>query len=311
MTDGDTYGDTYGDTETETNLPVVVGVDGSDDSLAAADLAASEAARRSLPLELIYAFAPAFLARPSSVPPDIPPVAPAPPLPDDELRRHAEEALHSTAQRVRANHPDLPVVTRLRDGYPAGVLTDASRQAALLVVGHRGRGGFAGLLAGSVGVQLASHAACPVIINRGRSIEEHPVVVGVDGSEGAQRAAAFAIEAAAAYGAPLVAMYVWPWEEGWAPEQVQAGSPPPEMPDAPREALRDLAGKHPQVTVHPEVHTQVAAHEALVGASAAARLVVVGSRGRGGFRGLLLGSVSQALIHHAQCPVAVVGPEAA
>lgn len=297
MTDGDI----------ETRLPVVAGVDGSDASLAAALLAAREAELRSLPLELVYAYAPAFLARPSTFPPDLPPVAPGPP--DDELRRSAEEQLHTAAGQVRASHPDLPVVTRLRDGYPAGVLTDASHHATLLVVGHRGGGGFAGLLAGSVGVQLASHAACPVIVTRGDPPDDYPVVVGVDGSEGSYRAAAFAIDAAAAYGVPLVALYAWPWDAGWAPEQVQAGAPPPEMPDAPREALRDLAGKYPQVTVRPEVHAEVAAHEALVGASAAARMVVVGSRGRGGFRGLLLGSVSQALIHHAQCPVAVVGPE--
>jgi nucleotide-binding universal stress UspA family protein len=129
-------------------LPVVAGVDGSAHSLAAVDLAADEAALRTLPLELVYAFAPPFLARSATVPPDLPPVAPGPEFPDEELRRHAQQVLHDAGARVHSAHPDLPVITRLRDGHPAGVLTDASGQATLIVVGHRGRGGFSGLLAG-------------------------------------------------------------------------------------------------------------------------------------------------------------------
>src|SRR5690606_7136597 len=125
--------------------PVVVGVDGSDHSLAAADLAANEAARRGLPLEIVYGYLP---------PP--PPMAPMPPampsigMPElgeqllreqAALREYAERVLHDAGSRLRASHPDLPIVTRLRDGNPAEVLADASRQATLVVVGHRGVGG--------------------------------------------------------------------------------------------------------------------------------------------------------------------------
>jgi nucleotide-binding universal stress UspA family protein len=291
--------------------PVVVGVDGSEHSLTAADLAADEAARRGLPLEVVHGFVLPVPSQTAMIPPDLPPFGTASDLGEEllreqaALRQQAEQLLHDAAARVHATHPDLPVVSRLRDGYPAGVLADASRQARLVVVGHRGLGGFAGMLVGSVGVQLAHHAACPVIIVRGEAVADAPVVVGVDGSEGSRRAAEFAAEAAEGYQTPLIVLYAWVGDAGWPPAMAQAGQPPPAVPDIVTQTVTDLTDKHPQIGVHPEVRQHMPAHEALVAASKHARLVVVGSRGLGGFRGLLLGSVSQALIHHAHCPVAV------
>jgi nucleotide-binding universal stress UspA family protein len=298
--------------ETPAHLAVIAGVDGSDHSLHAADLAADEAAVRAAPLEIVHGFAPAMLGRPATIPPDLPPVASVPEPVDAELRQNAEQILHEAAVRVRSAHPDLAVITRLHDGAPSAVLTAASHHAALVVVGHRGVGGFTGLLAGSVAVQLVSHAACPVIVARGEAAPgpDAPVVVGVDGSDASQRAAAFAIENAARYQSPLVVLHASPIEAAWPPEQVAAGNPPPVEPDLAAEAIGELSKEYPQVTVRTEIRHQMAAHEALVEASQGARLVVVGSRGRGGFRGLLLGSTSQALINHAHCPVAVIGPEA-
>src|SRR5690606_35030506 len=116
--------------------PVVAGVDGSAASLAAADLAAAEAVLRGVPLELVHGFA-AYLA-PIGGPPDLPGVTTGPTI--EELRSAAERGLHDAASRVRDTYPDLPVVTRLRDGPPAAVLTTASGHAALLVVGGRGAG---------------------------------------------------------------------------------------------------------------------------------------------------------------------------
>ena len=296
------------DASAGTGRAVVVGVDGSEDSLKAADLAAVEAELRHLPLEIVHGFVPPFLAGPeAAVPPDLPAAGPA--VPTTELRRQAEALLHDAAARIRDSHPELSMISRLRDGLPAGILTAASHQATLVVVGHRGGGGFPGMLAGSVGVQLAAHAACPVIITRGRAKPDAPVVLGADGSEGSRRAARFALDAAARYQVPLVALYAWPVDAAWPPELVQAGYPPPEAPDLVGETMAGLVDRYPQVTVRPEVHKHAAAHEALVSASSNARLVVVGSRGRGGFRGLLLGSVSQAMIYHSRAPVAVVGPE--
>lgn len=283
-------------------------MDGSDDSLAAADLAADEAARRGLPLEIVHGFAPPPLAQPTAAPPGVPPIGAAPGLTEPELRERAEELLHEAAERVRSTHPELAMISRLHDGTPAQVLTDASRHASVVVVGHRGANGFAGLLLGSVGVQLANHATCPVIIVRGEAERSAPVVVGVDGSDGSRQAAEFAAETAGWYEAPLVALYAWPHDPGWSPDRAQAGYPPPGVPDSVAETMALLADKYPTVQVEPQVRHEHPAHEALVAASRSARLVVVGSRGLGGFQGLLLGSVSQALIHHAECPVAVVGP---
>jgi nucleotide-binding universal stress UspA family protein len=291
--------------------PVVVGVDGSEHSLAAADLAADEAARRGLRLELVHGFVPPAPSPAATMAPDLPPIGAAPELTEEMLRERAalrgqaERLLHEVAARVRADHPELPVVTRLWDGYPAGVLAEASRHAALMVVGHRGAGGFAGLLTGSVGVQLAEHSACPVIIVRGEQAADAPVVVGVDGSEGSRRAAEFAAEAAEWYQTSLIVLYAWVGDAGWPPAMAQSGRPPPAVPDAVTQVVTELTDKHPQIGVHPEVRQHLPAHEALVAASKHARLVVVGSRGLGGFLGLLLGSVSQALVHHAHCPVAV------
>jgi len=317
-----------------TERPVLAGVDGSPGSLAAADLAAAEAELRGVPLELVHALVLPMAAGPATVP-DLPPMAPGGPRFDDApVREYASRLLDETAARARATHPDLPVVTRLRDGYPAGVLTDASRQASLVVVGHRGGGGFTDLLTGSVAIQLANHAACPVIVVRGRgsshgsapvgdpapagapgSAPDRTVVVGVDGSEGSRRAAEFAAAAAARYRAPLIAVYAWPPDAAWPPALAQAGHPPPRAPERisetpVAETLADLTERFPELPVRPEIHQHTPAHEALLAAAKDARLVVVGARGRGGFRGLLLGSVSQALIHHAPCPVAVVGPGA-
>ena len=297
---------------TSDRRPVVVGVDGSDHSLTAADLAGEQAALRNRPLEIVHAFVLPVVSRPFSPAPDLPPVQPVGGVPDTALRDIAERVLTDAAARVRTHFPDLPMISRLRDGLPAEVLTDASRQAALVVVGHRGAGGFAELLTGSTGLQLANHSLAPVIITRGELNHTGPVVVGVDGSEGSRQAAEFAVETAALLRASLIALYAWPADAVWSPALAQAGQPPPTVPEEVTEILDEISRTHPQVPVHTEVRPgSRPAHSELVAASRNARLVVVGARGRGGFRGLLLGSVSQALIHHAQCPVAVVGPAAA
>lgn len=296
--------------KTPARRPVIVGVDGSDPSLAAVDLAADEAALRGAPLEVVHAFNPPVLASVGGAPPDLPPVGPAADLTEPALRERAEELLHEAADRVRRRHPALAMISRRHDGAPAEVLTDASHHASLLVLGHRGLGGFTELLVGSVSIQVVNHATCPVIVVRGSATAAGPVVVGVDGSDGSHRAAEFAAETAVWYGASLTVLYAWPHDPGWAPAQAQAGEPPPAVPDSVTELVVELTERHPELSVTPVVRRGQATHETLVDASRNARLVVVGARGIGGFRGLLLGSVSQALVHHSECPVAVVGPDA-
>jgi nucleotide-binding universal stress UspA family protein len=184
----------------------------------------------------------------------------------------------------------------------------------MVVLGDRGLGGFTGLLIGSVAVAVTAHAACPVVVVRGPESDltaplPEPVVVGVDGSSTSEAALAFAFEEASLRRVPLVAVHVWrdllldatlapllDWDAIESDErQVLA------------ERLAGWSEKYPDVAVRRLVAYDRPAR-ALVGESGRAQLVVVGSRGRGGLHGMLLGSVSQALLHHAHCPVAVVRP---
>jgi len=199
---------------------------------------------------------------------------------------------------------------------PVPALLEASFDADLLVLGARGLGGFKGLLLGSVSQQCVQHSKVPVAIVRdGATTADRPerVVVGIDGSPTSQRALRWAADEAAARDASLVVVHAW------QPVVVPAGMPLPGGTDA--EAIReaaqrmvdeqigDLAGASRAVPVEIAIVCDVAAR-AVLEAAADASLVVVGSRGRGGFKGLLLGSVSSQIVHHAPCPVVVVPPEA-
>jgi nucleotide-binding universal stress UspA family protein len=190
------------------------------------------------------------------------------------------------------------------------VLLAEAERAALVVLGDRGLGGFTGLLVGAIAVQVAAHAPGPVLVARGTLREAGPVVVGVDGSEGSELALEFGFEESAARGAELVAVRAFP---GRVPPEVESELPLIyDADDVRREESRQLAelltrhrDRFPEVPVTERVRSGRAART-LVEASADAQLVVVGARGRGGFAGLLLGSVSQAVLHHTRCPVAIV-----
>ena len=170
-----------------------------------------------------------------------------------------------------------------------------------------GAGGFGTLVLGSVGSAAAAHAACPVVVVRGESTPtDGPVVVGVDGSRLSEAALAFAIDAAVRRGTSLVAVHAW---QDAANPRVAAlidwKAVAAEEAAVLAERLAGWQEKHPDLTIERRVVRDSPAHE-LTALSEQAQLVVVGSRGRGGFAGLLLGSVSQALLRHAACPVAVV-----
>jgi nucleotide-binding universal stress UspA family protein len=181
--------------------------------------------------------------------------------------------------------------------------------AAVMVLGSRGLGGFTGLVVGSTAVALVTRASCPVVVVRepGRA---GPVVVGVDGTPASEAAIAFAFAEASARDTDLVAVHTWSdllLEIAFAGEREALDIT--RLADEAREVLAErLAGwqeQYPDVRVTREV-VRDRASRALLRHAEDARLVVVGSRGRGGFRGLLLGSTSQHLLHHAPCPVAVV-----
>jgi len=214
--------------------------------------------------------------------------------------RELRTTLRGQADRLRERHPGLTVTTAVTAGYPAAVLIDESLTASLVVVGSRGLGGVRGMLAGSVGAQVAAHAYAPVIVVRTNRAAGPGtgVVVGVDGSPGATAALEFAFGEAEGFGNRLTAVYAWP-----------AGQPAEGQADADRYLAEWLAGwseKYPDVTVERRAVPSHSPLETLIWESRDAGLVVVGPRGRGGFAGLLLGSVSDGLVRHAHRPVAVV-----
>lgn len=285
--------------------PVVVGVDGSDSALRAVEWAAGEAARCSATLRVVGAFAfPAGRAGRGPV------------LGEDYRARMsaaAREHVIRAAARSGSTAPGTVVEQQVRTGSPAEVLIDESSRACLLVVGHLGGGGLSGLLLGSVGLAVAARAACPVVVVRSQQTAggpSAPVVVGVDGSPISGAVLAFAAEAAVQRGAPLVVVHTWfdgmldPMvpQTAWAPIEADEQR---HLDALVADCVRDHPGLQAKALVAPDRPARVLSRW-----SVGAQLVVVGSRGRGVLAGTLLGSVSQQLLHHADCPVAVVPPAA-
>jgi nucleotide-binding universal stress UspA family protein len=290
--------------------PVVVGVDGSPGSLRALDWAADEAALRHLTLRVVHAFAWPML--------DLPLDAVTLSGVERELRDNAKRVLDAAVTRVQHRTPGLPVVADAAEIDPAPALINASGAAAMLVLGHRGHGGFTELRLGSVSGHVAAHAGCPVIVLRGRQRPTQPaalpgpVVVGVDDSEPSRAALAFAMEEASLRGLPLAVIHAW--RRPVTAETAPAGY---DMENLARREARMVAR---MVATVREDFRDVRIEErilpgsataTLVDASRTSALVVVGARGRGGLTGLLLGSTSQQLLHHADCPVAVIRSAAA
>lgn len=285
---------------------VVVGTDGSASSLDAVAAAAREAAWRDADLLLVHAFGwPELHLRAGGS---------ASLCTDRDMRDLTEPLMTRAVERAEASAPGLTVRRHVEAGGALKVLVEQAHDAQLVVVGSRGSGAFTGLLVGSTGVELAAHARCPVLVVRRHPEATGPVLVGVDGSPAARDALAFAYDEASLRGTTLVAVHAWTTWNVPVP-------PPPHDRAAPyaygrgmlaageerllAEALAGRAERYPQVPVERRsVHA--ATRETLIGASRDAQLLVVGARGRGGFAGLLLGSVSQAALHHALCPVAVV-----
>lgn len=289
--------------------PVVVGVDGSDASRMAVRWAARRAARQALELQVVYAYG--LVARYFAT------EAPVPPSVIETLLNEAQTIVDTAADEAAAVAPGLTVSAQAVDEPPVPALTHRSRDAVLVVLGASGLGGFTGMLAGSTAVAVAAHAHSPVVVVRcgsGRTEPPStgPVVVGMDCSSLSERAVGWAFEEAQQRGAPLVAVHAWADVED---ESVLrrarlffTNSPEEEDVRARFDAqLSAWQAKYPDVEVE-RVLVRDRPRRQLLDRSERAQLVVVGSRGRGGFTGLLLGSTSQALIHHAGCPVMVVRP---
>jgi nucleotide-binding universal stress UspA family protein len=276
---------------------VVVGVDGSAPATLAAWAAGDLAVRHRLPLHVVHVF---------SWPVLYPPLLPASVAQQGDPRADARQLVDAAAATVAAEHPGLEIHARLIDGYAPAALVELSRHAAFLVVGHRGRGGFAELRTGSVGVHATTHARCPVLVVRGAArAPDAPVVVGVDGSAPATAAARLAFAEARSRGCDLVVALALPSPRSWpSPEGNRTG---PILT-----GLDGIVDEYPDVKLHREIrHSQSPAHAlATLADDLGAGLIVVGSRGIGGFRSLLMGGTCRALVDHSPCPVLVVPPQA-
>ncbi|MFI7642756.1 universal stress protein [Nonomuraea sp. NPDC049400] len=226
----------------------------------------------------------------------------------DVLVRVAQMTVSEAADSVRERQPNVEVSTEIVEGAAASALCEQSKAAAEIVMGSRGLGGFSGALLGSVSLHVAGQAHCPVVVVRpGQESAHGEVVVGVDDAPECEPALEFAFRQAELRGGPLRAIHAWQRPvQLYAP---QVNYDPDDITAAANEVvaarLARFRQEHPQVEVIEDVRR---AHpvDALVDASARAALVVVGSHGRGGFRSVLLGSVSHGVLHHARCAVAVV-----
>ncbi|KZF10614.1 hypothetical protein A2J03_20845 [Rhodococcus sp. EPR-157] len=283
---------------------IVVGVDGSANSLGATQWAASVASRLNLPLHILCAMEftlSAYREFDLSSAGDW-----------DGRMLAASGAIANEAEKVAlAWCPDIEVSTEISGDFVARALLNASDHARLLVVGQSGLGSVGGALVGSTTQYVVDQAGCPVVVWRGAVGDEPgrgPVVVGVDGSELSTQAVDEAFGFAAAFGAPVIAVHTWsgvltagvfkiPLMLDW--DAVKAAEA--------AVLAEGLAGKSEQ---YPEVAVQRILRDAnpagtLMHVSDAAQLIVVGSRGHSGLLGALAGSTSRNLLYHAKVPVMI------
>ena len=273
--------------------PILVGLDPDPDKRTALAWAADEAHDTGFPLLLVLARGLAGHAR-------VHRTALA------KLSEEGRRVLDSAVDFVARAHPEVPVATRLVEDDPAQALRRQAEQAAMAVLSTRRPDAGEGWTVSSPVVgPVLKHARCPVVVVResARSADSPPFfLVGVDGSEPSRHALEFAFRFAAVRGASLRAVHAW-----WPP-LFGAADERTAMAEAGRllaEQVAEPSSRFPQVPVEKRVIYGHAV-ETLVEAGVGARGVVVGSRGRGGFAGMVLGSVSQGLLHHAAGPVVVV-----
>jgi len=294
-------------TEPVTAGRVVVGYDGSAGSVNALTHAARLANDRGLGLLILMAL-PHLNAK-------VPRTARAMKLDPDYLthiKARAKRKLDAAAEQLASQYPDLHTEVALMSADPAFALAEASKDAALVVVGVRGHSTerLSPMLGGVSGTVIAHSLGPVMVVPEGiHHMTSGPVVVGLVDAKDSLAAAAVAVAEAERRGVPLVALYAW----DIAPELGDFGAMVRIDPEQTRkdldamlaELLTPLLVGHPTVRAERRV-VQGTPRAALVEASQQASLIVMGSRGLGGFAGLLLGSVSRAVTRESDCPVIVV-----
>ncbi|MFF9165205.1 universal stress protein [Streptomyces longwoodensis] len=280
--------------------PIVVGVDPDPSKRLAIAWAADEADRRALPLRLVHARG-ALLGRYRSEE-----ARPAREQWSQALETAGERVLREAVAFVESRQPSVEVSASLADGEPAWVLREEAQSASMAVVGSwhlsTGRELFS---SASVALPLVAHAPCPVaVVPEPEHATQQPAyfVVGIDGSPHSTAAVNVAFEEAALRGAALRALYAWHSPLLGVLDEDAARR---ECRRVLSETVAGRTATHPDVELHEEV---VRGHpvRVLTEASEHALGLVVGTRGQGGFTGMLLGSVSQGVLHHARCPVITV-----
>jgi nucleotide-binding universal stress UspA family protein len=282
---------------------VVVGVDGSPSGELALRWAVKEAQRTGRALHVVHALE------------NEPVLTDKQQLGTKETPASTDPVLTAAMDIVAATGPEVEATPHCATGFAATTLIAASKIAETVVVGSHGRSAIPTALLGSVSDHVAIHASCPVVVVRGngtRGSGSGHVVVGVDGSEASRPATGYAFAYAASTGSSLTAVHTWWWEpveivsvgEPWIGDWTMIANQAEALVS---ELLAGWSEKYPDVRVLRHVVRGDPVIE-LLEQSEGASLLVVGSRGRGGFIGLLLGSVSRRILKRATCPVAVVRP---
>lgn len=292
-------------------LGIVVGVDGSPSSMSAVRWATGEATMRNVPLTLVHA-----LARPGvGLPILLTDPAPLSAGTSEQLEQHARHWLRRAIMVAEDNamgDHGLQINTEALISSPAAALVEQSKSAEMVVVGSRGQSAWRRGLLGSVSTALVHHAHCPVAVidddlTSGQQRTHSPVIVGIDGSPASELALAIAFDEASRRGATLLALHAYNDADMSHIPRMERSSEQAILSAANKTLAERLAGwqeRYPDVTVRRLVVWDQPARQ-LLESSQSAQLVVVGSRGRGGFAGMLLGSVSTAVVHAAGVPVIV------
>lgn len=288
---------------------VVVAVDGSLASLAAVRWGANTAMKRGVPLRLAASYTmPQFLYAEGMVPPQ---------ELFDDLQTETMDKIEAARAEAEKVAPDIEILHTLAEGSPIDMLLELSKDVTMIVMGSRGLGGLSGMVMGSVSAAVVSHAQCPVVVVREDLDEAYkygPVVVGVDGSGVSQKAIEYAFAEADARGCELIAVHTWMDMQiqaslaGLSAAQQQWETVEQEQHMLLGHRLAGFAEQYPDVKVT-KIVTRDRPVRALADAALGAQLLIVGSHGRGGFKGMLLGSTSRALLQSTPCPMMVVRPQ--
>ncbi|GGV81960.1 universal stress protein [Streptomyces griseoloalbus] len=286
--------------------PITAGIDGTGESLAALSWAAREAVRRGVPLRVVHAWR--FQAHDAVDTGDRA-------TQEQWVRESAGEA----ARTVRERHPDLAVTVDVLEGDAVDTLTGVAADAQMLVLGSRGHGRIMGFLVGSVGQQVIVGAGRPVVFVRAgdrpsNEVAGHEIVVGQQGGpQDSAAALGFAFETASRRGATVRAVRAWtlPPVFAYSPASLQlldeAGGLEPYERKGLAAALAPWRERYPDV--HVVEHVEMgSAGQVLLSVAGTAQLMVVGRRARRTAVGARIGSVAHGVLHHADCPVAVVPP---